>query len=182
MYLRIHDWHNLMFRSHVFLRLSGVTKSFNKASEKDNVTKELTNATCLASLVEMACAPLNVLGRVYAWINNKVNLRCRAAGDSADAFASAFDSHGRLTASDRDWINHDLFEVKTRRPCLDLLKEFMQDSFYRPPAEFWLDALPLAVFLAQSHPRQTIGQDKKNAGEKVSAVLQWATSVFQNRL
>lgn len=74
--------------------------------------------------------------------------------------------HGRLAASERDRINHDVFDVKTRRPCLNLLEEFMHDSFYRPPAEFWADALPLAVFLAQSHPRQTIGQDEKTPVRK----------------
>lgn len=124
-----------MFRSHVFRRLSGVTKSFSKTSEKDNVTKALNIATCLASLVEIAIAILNVLERVYARINNKVNLGCRAPAVLPMLWLpplALMADLPRLTAIESIMS----IGVKARRPCLDLLEEFMPDSFYRPPAKF----------------------------------------------
>lgn len=167
-----------MFRSHVFLCLSGVTKIFNKTSEKDNVTKELNIATGLASLVEMYRALLNVLERFYARIKNKVNLRCRTAGDSADALASAL---GPMADLRRLNAIESIMMYSTSKPGAHVLicsKSSCRTPFIVHRRSFEQALCHLPYFSRKAIQGRPLAITK-NAGEKVSAVHQWATSVFQ---
>ena len=166
-----------MFRSHVFLHLSGVTKSFSKTSEKDNVTKALNIATCLASLVEIAIAILNVLERVYARINNKVNLGCRAPAVLPMLWLPPLAPMADLpllTAIE------SIMMYSTSKPGAHVLicsKSSCRTPFIVHWRSFEQTLCHLPYFSRRAIQGRPLAKTK-NAGEKVSAVLQWATSVF----